>query len=150
MSPSPVADSTVRVVVTYTFREYKQILSDYLRCVEATEANAGRSWLSRAWNSRPVQQLALALVLPPIFALKKLRVGSCTFEFSTEGLTRTSKGRTGVRTWQQVRTVHQLPLAYLIELEEGALPLPYRVFTPAQRAMFEQLLPSTLQQTAAS
>jgi hypothetical protein len=138
---------TVRVVVTYTLSEYKQIIGDCIRRVEAADGASSRSWVSRAWNSQPVQQLVLALLVPPIFALKKLCVGTCTFEFSAEGLKRTSKRGTGMRTWQQVSAVHSLPLAYLIELEEGDLPLPYSAFTAEQRAWFETLVPPALKET---
>jgi hypothetical protein len=78
------------------------------------------------------------------FLYKKLRVGACTFEFNTEGFKRTSRGHEMKVQWSEVAAVHQLSQAYVIELEEGAIPVPYRVFSLQERASFEALAKSAI------
>ncbi|MBU2047537.1 MAG: YcxB family protein [Gammaproteobacteria bacterium] len=59
------------------------------------------------------------------------------------GISRTSKGITASRTWDQVKRVQRLQAAYLIELlEGGAMPIPFREIDTEQRQQFEQLLTS--------
>lgn len=38
--------------------------------------------------------------------------------------------------------MHRLSSAYLLELESGAMPLPFRVMDESQRQRFEALLPA--------
>jgi hypothetical protein len=130
----------IRVEVEYALAEYKSIILESLaRAMKKRVAVNG----SLPWNRPLVQRIVLAVVIPPVFWFKKLRVGKCLFEFTPEGLSRTAKGYTASRTWSQVAAVHRLSAAYVIELQEGgAMPVPYRVFTPSQRTALESLMPT--------
>jgi YcxB-like protein len=129
----------ILVEVEYGLAEYKAIVQEFLPQAMKSKRQVDRRL---PWNKPWVERLALAVVLPPVFWFKKLRVGRCSFEFTQDGFRRTSKGRTASRSWSQVATVHRLSSAYLIELSEGgAMPVPYRVFTTAERATLESLLP---------
>lgn len=50
--------------------------------------------------------------------------------------------------WSEVLRVHRLSQAYLVEKAEGAMPLPFRCFTPAQRQAFEGILRASQVPTA--
>jgi hypothetical protein len=129
----------IRVDVEYGLTEYKSIVREYLPRARKTRVQVDRRL---PWNKPWVEEAALAVLLPPVFWLKKLRVGKCVFEFTQEGFSRLSKGRTASRSWNQVAAVHRLSAAYIIELSEGgAMPIPYRVFTTAERAAVESLMP---------
>lgn len=130
----------IRVEVEYGLTEYKSIILEFLSRATKKRATVNRNL---PWNKPWVERAVLAVVVPPVFWLKKLRVGKCLFEFTPEGLLRTAKGYTASRTWSQVAAVHRLSAAYLIELKEGgAMPIPYRVFTPSQRIALESFMPT--------
>lgn len=135
------AGSRIKIDVTYQLAEYRQLLHDVIAMDMAT-GNAQTNPAS-PWNWPIVQKVVLAIVVPPIFAWKMLRVGRCAFVFSAAGLSRTSKGRTAFRTWDQVKHVQRLQAAYLIELVEGgAMPIPFREMDTEKRQQFERLLAS--------
>lgn len=135
------AGSRVEIDVSYQLSEYRQLLHDVIAMDMAT-GNV-QTHPASPWNWPIVQKVVLAIVVPPIFAWKMLRVGRCLFVFSSAGISRTSKGITASRTWDQVKHVQRLQAAYLIELlEGGAMPLPLREMDTAQRRQFEHLLAS--------
>ena len=131
---------SIRVEVEYGLTEYKSIILESLPRAMKNRVAVNRNL---SWNKPWIERAVLAVVIPPVFWLKKLRVGKCLFEFTPEGLSRTAKGYTASRTWSQVAAVHRLSAAYVIELREGgAMPVPYRVFTPSQRTALESLIPT--------
>jgi hypothetical protein len=133
------AQSGVRVEVEYQFKEYKAIVREFNPRAPKNKPRVVNPNLP--WNQPWAERLILAVILRPIFWVKKARVGNCSFEFTDAGLSRTSKAHMMTRTWGQVAAVHRLTVAYLIELEEGgAMPVPYRAFRPDERAAFERLL----------
>ncbi len=69
-------------------------------------------------------------------------MGDCTFEIDEYGIRRTSK--TGLKTieWENVRHVQKLSSAYLIELNEGSLPIPYRCFNAEEQDLFSSYIAS--------
>jgi hypothetical protein len=129
----------VRVAIEYRLAEYISILDEFAS--RAAAAESGRSQLSAFWNSAPVRKLVLRLLATPIFYIKRLAVGTSVFEFDAVGLRRLSKGRLSERRWEQVKALHVLSQAYLIELDEGLLPLPFRAFSEAQRRAFADAVP---------
>lgn len=130
----------IHVEVEYGLTEYKSIILEFLPRALKNRANVNRNL---PWNKPWVERAVLTVVLPAVFWIKKLCVGRCLFEFTPEGLCRTAKGYTASRTWSQVVAVQSLRAAYLIELKEGgAMPVPYRVFTPSQRTALESLMPT--------
>ena len=141
---APVA--SVRIEVNYAFGEYMSVLRQYIRQTEA-ESPPAASMLARFWRSRAVESVGLALLAPPSFLIKKLVLGRCAFEFSSSGIERVSRGRRAARNWNQVKRVLALESAYLIELNEGALLIPYRSFSPGNRRSFMHLLPRHLSPT---
>ncbi|RLK57742.1 hypothetical protein BCL79_2155 [Stenotrophomonas rhizophila] len=133
--------SRIEIDVSYQLAEYRQLLHDVIAMDMAT-GNA-QTHPANPWNWPIMQKVVLAIVVPPIFAWKMLRVGRCLFVLSAAGISRTSKGITASRTWDQVKRVQRLQAAYLIELlEGGAMPIPFREMDTEQRQQFEQLLTS--------
>ena len=131
----------IALTVTYELREYMSIVRDYGVWHQATEGGKteatpnARGPLHRIYHMATVYLLA-----PPIFLLKKRAVGECRFSVDREGITRRSKSGDVALPWNEVLRVHRLSEAYLVEKSEGAMPLPYRVFTQVQRAVFESII----------
>lgn len=143
------SDPRVEVTVAYELSEYQQVLRDFLPLQYQKSGKTPNPLLP--WNWPVVHKLLFAMVVPLIFRLKQSRVGECLFTFSEQGLSRTSKGHTASRGWVQVKIVHRLSTAYLIELVEGgAMPVPFRVFTAEQQQLFENFSRRVGQVAAAS
>ena len=129
----------LEIAVSYRLGEYKQVLRELVASEFSQKVDGTGPF--RFWNGPSAGNLVFALVVPLIFFWKKARVGDCVFSFSTVGMSRVAKGRAATRKWAQVKHVRRFSEAYLIELEEGgAMPLPFRFFSAAQRARFEALL----------
>ena len=92
---------------------------------------------SAKWFERAV----ISLLATPVFLYKRASVGTCVFRVDGEQIERKSKTGTLTKPWSSVVLVHRLSGAYLVELEHGAMPLPYRCFSPEQRSAFESFVP---------
>ncbi len=129
--PAPsAARNPVRLDVSYGLQEYLQVVRDHLPTVLAERGMAHRRL---GWGSR----LMMALLLPPIFLLKRWRIGDCRFEIDMQGLTRHSRTGTLTLPWRDVVTVHSYSGAYLVVKPGGAMPLPYRCFADGERRRFD-------------
>jgi hypothetical protein len=133
--------SPVRVSVSYQLGEYMSVVREFAPQSAANSVRQSKKLPSRLLHHPAVVAIFMWLFVPPIFFTKVLRVGRCDFEFTELGMSRTSKGTKASRTWQEVVAVHKLSRAYLIELEKGAMPVPYRVFASHEQQGFEALLP---------
>lgn len=71
---------------------------------------------------------------------KRLRLGTCRFIVSEDGMTRSSKMGTKSVSWPEVQRVSECSVAYLIELEKGAMPIPFRCMNVEQRESFDALV----------
>ena len=131
----------IALTVSYGLREYLSIVRDYGVWHQATDGGKAeatpksRGPLHRLYHTATVYFLA-----PPIFLLKKRAVGECRFTIDHRVITRSSKSGDARLPWTEVLRVHRLAEAYLVEKLEGAMPLPYRVFTQAQREALEGIL----------
>lgn len=128
--------------VRYQLGEYKQLVVEFKPRSSTNKAAADRFNSSPFWTHPVVVRVALILIVTPVFFYKTWRVGECRFVVDRQGITRSGDGHVAKYSWDEVTHVHRLSCAYLIELEEGAMPLPYRVFTEEQRAAFEALVPT--------
>ena len=86
--------------------------------------------------------LLVPLIGPPVFWRKKRLMPVCRFAIDAHGIERRAGGGRLAFAWDEVRAVHRLRGAYLVDKGAGGLPLPYRCFDAAQREAFEQLLAS--------
>lgn len=101
------------------------------------------------WKQRMFAML-LALVACITFVAKSLRIGRCDFVIDDHGIERRSRrGNSGV-PWSRVQAVHVYPRGYLVELESGAVPLPFRVLRAGERQRFETFAGALLRNATAS
>ena len=132
---------SIDFTVTYSLREYLSFVRDFGVWHQATEGGktepqAGK----RGPYARLVHVATVYLLAPPIFAVKKRAVGECEFSIDTRRVLRRSKSGNVELPWNLVLRVHRLTQAYLVQEERGAMPLPYRAFTPHQQHQFESIL----------
>ena len=71
------------------------------------------------------------------FLYKSLRVGKCHFRIGPEGIRRRSKGGEGTLAWENVKAIHRYSPVNLIEMQRGALPIPFRVLSSDQMRAFQ-------------
>jgi hypothetical protein len=127
---------TLNVKVDLHLDEYKQIARDFIPVHYAQKDRSPNPYYP--WNWPIVEKALFAVFVPLLFRWKKSKVGVCKFTFSEVGLTRHSEVGEASRGWEEILEVHELSTAYLIQLKAGgAMPVPYRVFTPEQRSQFE-------------
>nr|WP_314540484.1 YcxB family protein [uncultured Massilia sp.] len=109
---------------------------------------AGPAWLGMALAmaallalaSHPVTLRFWMLVLgTPIFLFKKWRMPSCSFRIDGAGIERTSRAGTFVRAWSDVAAVRRYRRGYLLLLDKGAVPIPYRCLDQTQQEAFRKL-----------
>jgi len=109
-------------------------LLEYLRFVTAHAFDTDASLCDLRGARRFAAYLTLLLVGTAGFAWKTARVGRCDFVLDVECVSRRTRRGAGAVPWSRVKAIHAYSPGFLIELEEGAVPLPYRVLTATQRA----------------
>lgn len=92
----------------------------------------GKSFKGTSWH----HYLLLYVLAPPIFLYKKTRVGDCIFKIDKDGIRRDSKTGVKVIEWGTIKDIHKLSSTYLIELNQGALPIPFRCFKSDEQDLF--------------
>lgn len=142
------ATSAITLRVVYRLREYLAILREYLpeEMVRWEQARGKATDGRPSWQARAAVAMLVPLVGPPVFWRKKRLMPVCRFSIDAHGIERRAGGGRLAFAWDEVRAVHRLRDAYLINKGSGGVPLPYRCFDDAQRAAFERLLLSRFPQ----
>lgn len=131
----------IALTVSYGLSEYLSFVRDFGVWHQATSGGKVASTTKPRSNLHRLYHVATVYLLaPPLFLLKKKAVGKCEFTIDRQGIVRRSKSGNLELPWSYVLRVHRLSEAYLVEKDGGAMPLPYRVFTVAQREAFESFL----------
>ncbi len=143
-----IAEPAIALRVVYGLREYLAILREYLPLRLVTwEQSRGKAADGRlSWQTRITLAVLVPLVGSPVFWRKKRRMPVCRFSIDARGIERRAGGGRLAFAWSEVRAVHRLRDAYLVDQGGGGLPLPYRCFDAGQRAAFERLLLSRFPQ----
>ncbi len=123
------------VIVKYQLSEYISVICDFAQYAGKTRRRSDLVHpLARQEKKIGVLTKAgLAIVATPIFFYKVFRVGTCEFTFTEVGLTRKSKATTLDVSWQDIQYAYALSQAFLFAKAVGALPVPYRCLSNAQR-----------------
>lgn len=130
-APIATPGAPIRFTVSYGLREYLAVLREHLPAMLVQRGMAHQ-------GPGPGPRLLMALLVPPVFWFKKLRVGNCRFEIDAHGLARHSRTGTLALAWHEVGAVHRYGGAYLVaKARGGAMPLPYRCFSADERRRFD-------------
>jgi hypothetical protein len=113
--------------VTYRFSEYRQFALEHVRAVKGVSPGLfGR--------------ILISITATIVLAIKRLKMPRCSFTIDQTGIRRRTAGGEYVVPWARVRRVLRCNPGYVIELEHGAMPIPYRCLGENQRATLETLL----------
>jgi hypothetical protein len=78
----------------------------------------------------------VALIATPVFYMKKRRMPVCAFHIDADGIERTTRtGRMACR-WDEVKAVRRYRQGYLVIMEKGAMPIPFRCMTAMEQERF--------------
>ena len=108
-------------------------LVEYLRFVTAHAFDTDASLRDLRGVRRFAAHLTLLLVGTVGFAWKTARVGRCDFVLDSKGVSRRTRRGSGSVPWPRVKAIHAYAPGLLVELGEGAVPLPFRALTETQR-----------------
>jgi hypothetical protein len=128
--------------MSYSVHEYQAFVREFLSDGTAVRMSGGRLKKPPPRWMYPFL-MALARV---IFFFKKRRMPVCDFTIDENGIRRVTKDGTLVTPWKDVKAVHRYSEGYFIEKAKGAMPLPYRCFTPETRAAMDALITSKASQ----
>lgn len=127
--PAMDSSSEIRFSVRYRLGEYLAFVTEHsFQTEEALRETRGAK--------RLVARLFLQAVASVGFLYKIARLGRCDFVITAAGLSRRTKLGTSSVPWSSVRAVHICTPGYLVELREGAVPIPFRVLGQQQRELF--------------
>jgi hypothetical protein len=114
------------ITVNYIWSEYLNVITEFAP-INSYKEKHGKLPSSKIkislWDT-----IVAHLFGSLIFAIKVRKVGLCTFKFSANGFERKSNVGEKFIAWDKVLHIHQLTDAYLMELEQGFIPLPFRCF----------------------
>lgn len=84
--------------------------------------------IERIQRSRPSRAGRIVIYLSALAAywVKSLKVRRSEIAIDSNGLRRRSSGGERTFPWSEVKAVHRMTPGYLIELDRGAIPVPYR------------------------
>jgi hypothetical protein len=127
------------VHVTYKLAEYLQVLNDFLPQMKLRRAIAAGKQPAPVTPLRWYERQLVCALGSLAFAIKSYRIGACTFQIDSHGVSRESKTGLLQVPWSEITQVHKLSSAYLVEKSNGAMPIPFRVFTAEQQLALEAL-----------
>lgn len=128
------ANETIEFTVRYRFCEWLAFVRpSMLEEIQAEGKLPGRTQL-------PWWVVAMALpMLGPIFFYKKFKLPVCTFSIGRDCITRQAGGSTKQVAWSEVKRVKAYPPGYLLCMEKGGMPIPFRCLAASQRSDLERL-----------
>jgi hypothetical protein len=124
----------ISISVSYGLLEYLSVVRDHLPTILEMQVAAGK-----------VKRMPSKLWYPVFLAgstgayfYKKRRIGSCQFVIDETGIRRTARDGTMFVPWSDLIAVRCYSRAFLLDKGlKGAMPLPYRCFSPEQMVEME-------------
>lgn len=136
--PAP-DEAPIRFSVAYGLGEYLSIVRDHLAFL-ARRAQPGVR--RRRWQ-RITTAVWVALLVTPIFYVKKRRMPVCEFCIDAVGIERTTRQGRWMKRWEEVEAVRRYRRGYLVMCAKGGIPIPFRCLTTAQQERLRALFASS-------
>ena len=111
--------------VRYRLWEYLDVVTEHSFATE----DALRSLTG---IKRILAMAALRTISTLMFLYKSFRIGQCHFKIDSTGISRRSNGEDGSVSWSKVKALHTYTSSYLVDLQDGAMPIPFRVLRAEQ------------------
>lgn len=122
----------INIKVSYKLIEHLKLSRETMR----SEVSKNTSYLK--WYHEVAVQVFAATVILPVFFIKKLRVGSCTFEIDKDSIQRNSSVGVNRVEWADVNAVQVFSQVYVMKTKKGSVPIPFRCFEQNERELFEE------------
>lgn len=137
-----MSETSISTVVAYQFSEYISFVQDYVPFALSAKKlrKTANEVVEPSVQSGVFRSLLIRCAASVAYVYKARRVGTCRFEFSSTGVTRHSNSGVLEVPWPQVERVFRLSQGYLFAKTSGAMPVPYRCLSAADRAALEALL----------
>jgi hypothetical protein len=120
--------------VSYTLREYLSFVRDHIPAALETMAAEGKA---KGVTPRGVYPFAMAGATIAFF-FKKRRMPVCDFVIDAREIRRTTRDGALVVAWSELVAVRRYSQGYFVDKgSKGAMPLPYRCFSPEQALAME-------------
>ena len=124
----------ITISVSYGLGEYLSVVRDHMPAMMEEMIAEGKlkRMPSKLWYP--------FLLIIPMFAFfyKKHRVGDCEFVIDEQGVRRTARDGTMMVPWSKFIAVRRYSRCFLLDKgAKGAMPLPYRCFSPEQMVAME-------------
>src|SRR5471032_2904019 len=128
------AVDSVTFSVSYSLRDYLSFVRDHLPAMMEMMVAEGKEK-----RALPKFTYLLFMVGSTIaFFFKKRAMPVCNFVIDAKEIRRTTRGGTLVVPWSDLIAVRRYSQGYLIDKgSKGAMPLPYRCFSPEQAPIME-------------
>jgi hypothetical protein len=123
--------------VSYTLSEYVSIVQEHAPTLLAKQRG------SRAETANKPSLFTrgmISTVATISFFFKKRRMPVCDFVIDEQQIRRKTAAGELVVSWSDVVAVHRYSRGFLVEKPGGAMPLPYRCFSPEQSSAFVLLI----------
>lgn len=117
--------------VRYRLREYVAFAVEHAVATEPL-VRAASPWKVRLFRA------ALATIAAVLFFYKTARTGVCEFEIDHVRITRRSRLGVSSVPWERVVAVRRYAPGWLLELRQGAVPLPTRVLPSGVQALLAE------------
>ncbi len=114
-------------------------LGEYLKFVTEHAFDVQDDLRALRGARRNLARIVLQVVAALGFVYKSFRIGRCDFSIDACGVSRRTRRGPGSVPWSRVKAVHSYSIGFLIELENGAMPIPFRVLSAEQRSHIRQL-----------
>jgi YcxB-like protein len=125
---------TIAFSVSYGLREYLSFVRDHLPAMIEMMIAEGK--LKRAPSKVTYPLFVVGSTIA--FFFKKRAMPVCDFVIDAKEIRRTTRGGTLVVPWSDLIAVRRYSQGFLIDKgSKGAMPLPYRCFSPEQALMME-------------
>lgn len=132
---APPAAQSIRFDAVYSLSEYLGFLRDHLSFTLRRASPPVR--LRRI--TIPLACACITLIGIPVFLVKKRRMPHCAFRIDGDGIERSTRAGTLVRSWADIRGVRRYRRGFLVMYDRGAMPIPLRCLNREQEAAFRRL-----------
>ena len=132
----------ITINVEYEASEYRNTLREFVPVMWVNRKTG--HWPDKKLKASFWTKIMIYCLGSVAFFWKLRKVGSCIFHINETEITRESKLGKKTISWDEVLNIHVMSSGYLLEISQGAMPLPYRCFSGHQKNEFEKMVFSKL------
>jgi len=137
LTQNPARTPRLHFSVSYSLAEYRSFVQEHMAVVMAKRVAAKGK---RSQGQSRLLRWLIGAVAGPAFLLKKRRMPVCEFTIDEHEILRKAADGHLVVPWSKVVAVHRYSQGYLVERDNGGIPIPYRCLSNEQLGVLNQLI----------